>query len=500
MKQVRSVILLVFFVLFSPLCQARLLQIIHTNDLHSYFTGYWDGRGGYARVMTKIKQLREEAQAKGLETLQLDGGDWGEGTSFFISGRGSTSIKALDMLGAEVAVIGNHDHMMGGNVLGQQIRKANPKTKFLSANIVQTPDMELGDLVKPYIDLERAGIKIRIIGLSTAAPHFQYQVLPGRILPPQPIGAALGDAAKKEGKELVIALTHIGLSEDQYLAKYSSGIDVIVGGHSHTRLNEVKRVRNRKGKYVPIVQAWAHGLVVGTLLLDVKDDGSGVEVVEYKLHEVAPPIAADREMARYVAEAADNRNQYFGGRWNEIIGETLTPMSGYQDGHSSNSSSCWGRHLANATKKAGNAHVGIHLAAFEGMYKPPGPISYGDIVDNFPHIRKYGDQGWEIATTKMSGWVLKPLMWYVSRMGYGVSFSGLGYGALVPSPENTLIDGEPVEDKAIYTIAFPHEVALAIKRSFPRYRRYLAGLRSTGKFYWPVIEEYVKENTPISCR
>lgn len=158
------------YIFFSLLClsplvsEARLLNIIHTNDLHSYFKGYKDGRGGYPRLKSKIEELKASSLAQGIEVLQLDAGDFGEGTSFFISEEGSASVKALELIGTDVSVIGNHDHMLGGKILGDQIRKANVKTKFVSANLVQTPDMNLQGIVTPFVDIKRAGIKIRVIG------------------------------------------------------------------------------------------------------------------------------------------------------------------------------------------------------------------------------------------------------------------------------------------------------------------------------------------------
>ena len=134
MNQYCRLIFTFFFISLSSLAHGRLIQIIHTNDLHSYFTGNAKGAGGYARVMTKIKQLRAEAAIKGIEVLQVDAGDWGEGTSFFLSENGADSIKALEMLGVEVATIGNHDYLLGGNTLGRQIRAAGVKTKFVLAN------------------------------------------------------------------------------------------------------------------------------------------------------------------------------------------------------------------------------------------------------------------------------------------------------------------------------------------------------------------------------
>jgi 5'-nucleotidase len=495
----QRVSLIVLFFTFSSLCQARLLQIIHTNDLHSQFDGYYNGLGGYARVMTKIKEIRADAKKKGIEVLQLDAGDWGEGSSFFLSDNGADSIKALEMLGTEITTIGNHDHMLGGKILGKQIRAANVKTKFVLANLVQTPDMELGNTLQPYVDLNRGGIPIRVIGLTTSSDYFQYSISPGKIKYPIYIGEAEAKKGKEARRELVIALTHLGLYQDEVLASNSSSIDVIIGGHSHSKLSKVDWIKNQKGKYVPIVQAWAHGLAVGSLLIDVKENGEGVEVVEYKLHEVGAPLAADPEMVEFVEKSARKRNRNFSIDWNEIIGETETPITGYIKGHPVFRSSCWGYHMARAVRKAVNASVGMHVAAFEGTYKPAGPITFGDIVENFPHIRKYGDQGWEIATVTMPGFKLRPLMYWISRRGYGVTFSGLGYKSLPNKKKVMVIDNEVIEDRGIYTVAFPAEMALAINTSLPKYQKYLKGLKYTKKYYWASVVNYIKENSPIRC-
>jgi hypothetical protein len=144
--------------------------------------------------------------------------------------------------------------------------------------------------------------------------------------------------------------------------------------------------------------------------------------------------------------------------------------------------------MAKAARYAVGASVGIHLSQFEGMAKPPGPVTYADIANSYPHFRKYGDQGWEIASVVMSGMKLKVLMYWISRHGYGVTFSGLGYRV-----------GESLDDKGVYRVAFPAEVALAIKTSLPGYRKYLQGLRYSGKYYWSVFADYLQKNTPISC-
>lgn len=484
------IVLLGFCLSFSA--YSRQIQIIHTNDLHSFFPGYHNNTGGYGRVMTKIKELRAEADAKGIEVLQLDAGDWGDGTSFFLSDDGADSIRALAMLGTEVTTIGNHDHMLGGKILGDQIRRANVNTKFTVTNITRTPDMELGENVLPsYVDIEKAGIKIRVIGLTTSDDYFEYSMRPGDINSPVPVGVSEADKARSAGRELVIALTHIGQWEDKILAQQSSNIDVIVGGHSHTKLSEVDYETNKKGKRVPIVQAWAHGLGVGSLLLDVSDSGD-VKVVEYKLHEIGTPIIPDPEMEDFIAKSAEKRNRLFETPWDEVIGHSETTIRGYKDGMPNWSRSCWGDHMARALRKATNASLGIHIPAFGGVGKPAGPVTFGDIVDNQPHIHTLDERnkGWEIATIYMSGWRLRPLLYWANSRGYAIDLSGMGYKSVEEIPE---------DEKASYKIAIPAEIVYAIKGSLPQYRQYLVGLKFTGLHLWPVLTQYVKDNSPIKC-
>src|SRR5690606_11576028 len=245
-------------------------------------------------------------------------------------------IRALELFGVEVAAIGNHDHMLGGKVLSDKIRRANVETKFVAANINPTADMELNGLVLPYVDLNKAGIKIRIVGLTTASNFFEYSMRPGSISSPLAVGEREARKGKRAGRELIIALTHLGVSEDRFLAQNSNSIDVIIGGHSHTKLRYVIREENQYGQEVPIVQAASHGLSVGSLLLDVSRRGN-VRVVRYKLHDIKSNLLADPEMTNFVEEATRKRNAQFEIDWDEVIGETRTPITG-----TNWKLSCWG--------------------------------------------------------------------------------------------------------------------------------------------------------------
>lgn len=476
----RTLIILLYIILTTPFALARQILIIHTNDLHSYFEHY-------PRVMTKIKELRNEAQMKGIDVLQVDAGDWGDGTSYYLSNEGADSIRALELFGVEVAAIGNHDHMIGGKVLADQIKRANTNIDFVSANLRPTADMNLGDVVSPYVDLDKGGVKIRIVGLTTSSNLYEYSMRPGWIASPYAVGENEARKGKNAGREVVIALSHLGVIEDAFLAQHSRSIDLIIGGHSHTKLLTPLKKVNQRGKIVPIVQAWSHGLAVGSLLIDVSKRGQ-VKVMKYKLHIIKDSLPEDQEMASFVAQAQIKKNESLQMDWNEIIGETKIPITGSRNGDTSWKNSCWGSHMARATRLAVNADIGIHIPAFAGKSKPAGPVRFGDIVDNFPHIRKFGDPGWEIATVMLPGWKIRPFMFLLSRIGYGANFSGLGYKSL-----------NDLNAKAIYQVAIPAEMAYAIKGSLPLLRSYLTGLEFTNVYLWPAVTEYIRENSPLKC-
>jgi 5'-nucleotidase len=497
---------------------AKQVHIMHTNDLHSYFDGYVDGRGGYARVKKKMDEIREHYNNLGIETLSIDGGDFGEGTSFFVSGGGVYTLKLLGAMGIDAAVIGNHDYMLGGGMLASQIRQADVATKFLSANMITTPAMGLDGLVVPKADFEKNGIKISVIGLSTPEPHFLYPLAAdgGGFLPARTTGEAEAIKSKQNGSSLVIALTHLGVDTDKDLAKFSTSIDLIVGGHSHTRLEQPLMVKNKKGKEVPIVQAHAHGLAVGSLLIDVQEDGS-VKILSYKLHDIADPLSRDELVQSMVDEAKEIRNLDFDGRFDEVIGFSEIKLAGYENGNAVLKKSCWGEHMAKIAQEAAGATIGLHMASFEGMSFEPGPVTFGNLVDNFPHIRKYGDMGWEVAKFRVKGKIIKTILKAIIQLEsqVGVSFYGLTYDALrIPLPKfmdkngdkkliiplNLKINQEKIEKEKFYTIAFPSEIVHAFKVLLPsKVQQLFPGLEYSGKYMWTETEKYVRINSPIKC-
>lgn len=491
---------------------ARKVQILHTNDLHSFFAGTRTGKGGYAKLKTKLLELRQKAQLDGIKTLHLDAGDFGEGSSFFLSDEGVASLKALDMLGVDVSVIGNHDFMLGGPALAEQIKRAELKTKILSANLQFKNKLKLDKLVQDKTDIHIDGMNLRVIGLTTHEIHFQYPLRPkGYISSAHNEGVRQAKRAKKDNVDYVIALTHIGLEKDIKLAQKTKSIDLIVGGHSHTTIEKLHLEKNRSGKMVPILQAGAHGLYVGELTIDLLPHGK-TKILDYKLHAITPDIPEESTVKELVNHAYSRREDYFNRRWDEPVGVSEIPLSGYIDGISNEKASCWGEHMARMVKENAKVDVGIHVANFEGESIPAGVVTFGDIIDNFPHFRLYGDQGWQVATSRMQGWLIKKILKFlVKKPGMmGINF----YGIELPKTSSlngpytiddfmvkqAKIGGSKIRDLKKYTLAFPSEVVHAIEKIIPFMTPMLFPKSElTTTYYWPMIEGYVKDNSPIRC-
>jgi 5'-nucleotidase / UDP-sugar diphosphatase len=492
---------------------AKLVQIIHTNDLHSYFDGTRNGQGGYARIKTLIDQLKAEASAKGIPTLVLDGGDFGEGSSFFFSENGRASLKALDMLGIDVSVLGNHDFILGGKELARQIKDSGTKTKILSANFKGKKWMGLSQLMPDYVDYDIDGLKIRIMGLTTTEVHFQYPLRPlGFIGSSHRAGIKIAEQSQREDVDFLIALTHTGLPKDRTLVEHSRSIGLVVGGHTHIRLDKPVLAENLLGKQIPIVQTGAHGIAIGSMLLDLHGKRE-FTVIDYRLHDITSDMEADPVVTTFVQEAYASREKYFNRSWDEVIGFSEIPFNGYVNGNLKGGSYCWSKHMARMTRLAAKTDLGLQFDQFQGEEIQPGPITFGDMIDNYPHFRSWGDKGWVVARARMSGLVLKKLIGIFSKGDDPVVVTIDGLKIKRPGSStldnfklreddisSALVEGEEIHSLAFYTVSFPSEVSFGVGRLSQIASNLLfRNLQYTERSYWPLLEDYIRTHSPLTC-
>lgn len=249
------------------------LTILHVNDTHSHFeplrSGEEKGMGGVIERAAFVDSVRKADGAD--KVLLLHAGDFSQGTSYFTKLHGDLEIDVLNAMGYDAVCLGNHEFDNGVEELARRLKKLN--MPVVCANY-DFSSFELGKYVKPYTIVYKAGMKIGIFGLLTDITRTVSRTVSDRIPRLDSIEEAQRWASylKNEEKcDLVIALTHIGYDSedltDPLLVRSTRGIDLVIGGHSHSFLDSMKFEYNLDGLKVPIVQDGCWGLYIGEIKL-----------------------------------------------------------------------------------------------------------------------------------------------------------------------------------------------------------------------------------------
>ena len=254
------------------------LTILHTNDTHSCILPLSPnlgdtaiaGRGGFLR---RIAMLNEE-RAKDPSLLYFDSGDFSQGSSYYTMFQGDVETGLMNMMGIDAATIGNHEFDFGLDNMARIFRKANFPIVCSNYDFGETA---LKDIVKPYVTLKRKGVKIGVFalcppleGLVTAKNYG-----PLKFLDPAEVAQRMADLLRKEKKcDLVICISHLGWQTtdypDQRMIEQTNGIDLVLGGHSHTYFKQIEHASNKDGKPVPVDQNGKHGAFIGKLTLTMQ--------------------------------------------------------------------------------------------------------------------------------------------------------------------------------------------------------------------------------------
>ncbi|MGW8208114.1 MAG: bifunctional metallophosphatase/5'-nucleotidase [Syntrophobacteria bacterium] len=265
--------------------QIHHLVVLHTNDTHGHPVKFFQypapDVGGLPARATVVARIREQHR----NVLVLDAGDLNTGRLESNLFKARPDLEGYNYIGYDAMVIGNHEFDNPLNVLREQIELAN--FPFISANV----RTEGGDyLAEPYIIKELDGLKVAIFGLTTKETEvignpentrdlvFEDEIEIANNLVPE----------LRRKADLVIALVHLGIYDSsskgsKRLAYEVSGIDLIVDGHSHTKLDAPIVVTHPlTGHNTPIVQAWKWGLILGKVDLFVQNK----RVIDYRFEAI----------------------------------------------------------------------------------------------------------------------------------------------------------------------------------------------------------------------
>ena len=249
------------------------LCILHTNDVHSRVEPFplddkkYPGMGGAAMRATLFEKIRKENK----HTLTLDAGDIFQGTPYFNFFNGNIEIDLMNQMGYEASTIGNHDFDGGLEMLSTQISRA--QFPFVNCNYDFSGTPVAGKVHK-HVIIKKGKIKIGITGCGVELNGLVPDKLYGQtqyLDPVKNIQEQVDILKNEKGCHLIICLSHLGYKYDNQkvsdivLAENTNNIDLIIGGHTHTFLDQPDIRRNNRGENVVINQVGWAGLQIGKL-------------------------------------------------------------------------------------------------------------------------------------------------------------------------------------------------------------------------------------------
>ncbi len=482
------------------------ITFIHTNDLHAHVeaTKIKDvALGGYARHATLIRKLKQES----VNPLLLNGGDVFQGTLYFNTYNGLADLAYMHYVGYDAMAVGNHEFDKGPSVLADFARSA--KFPLLSANIDVSNEPLLKDEILPSTILEVGSEKIGLVGATTVdLPIISNIGLHVRMKEIVPALQAEIDKLTAQGINKIAVVSHCGFSEERALVRELSGVDIVVGGHSHTLLGKLEMPegvssrgsyptveKNKDGKTALVVQAWEWGKVIGRIAVtfddngDVKSwDGSPIKVDESIPED--PTMATMVEAFRMPLLTLKTQK----------VGEAKEDIDRAAYGRESAVGNLIADSMLEATKKAGAQAAFMNAGGIRAPI-PAGNLTFGGLIEVQPFNNT-------LVVMDLTGAEIKKVIEFGVRNapdfsgGFIHVSSGTSYVVTPRQPADSkvsdiMIAGAPLDPAKTYKITV--NSFMSTGGDGHETLKNAPGARiDTGLLDIDALVDYVKANSPIS--
>ncbi len=411
------------------------VTILHTNDTHNHLEAF-DTRqtkdvGGVARRATLFQRIK----AKTRNVLILDAGDVFQGTPLYTFFEGEPDYITMRQAGYDAIAVGNHDLDNGlANLQKQAKHLASPP---LAATLVDAK----GKTIFPGWKLfERGGVKIAVIGVmgKNAYKAIAETRRSGvSLVEPATVLKQMIPQVRKQA-DVVIVLSHTGHEEEIALAKEVPGIDVIVGGHSHTKVEKPVRVKSPDRETL-VAQAFQWGEYVGRIDLVVDDrkvtrmEGGLLPVTT----DIPPDPAIAATIARYSAQIDTQMKQ--------VVGKTDVE---FLNTRKAEGDAPIGNLIADSLRAQTGAEVGLMNSGGIRAPLPKGEVTRGMVFSMLPFDNT-------LVTAKVKGSVLQELLDFAAgRSGRSGSLQVSGVSFVVDGGKATevMVGGKPLDPNRVYTV------------------------------------------------
>ncbi len=432
-------IFLLLLLSISISARAVVIQILHTNDLHSYYdhTIIDSTRGSYAALKAKMDELENLADLEGIRTLRFDAGDFLDGNIYYMADRGRRGFRMMEKMGFDAIAVGNHDWLMGGKELNEMLKEQPPAFSYLGANFKAVNPLytSIKKYIKPYSAYKIDDITLGVMGLTTNELFYKWRFTGGSIEKPTKVGAKISTEMKeRHGHDFVIGLSHVGLSKDKEIIKETRNIDLMIGGHSHTAILQPLYVKNIDGLYRPIVQTGSHARFLGQMKVELIK-GKPLKILDYKLVPIFTGDKRDPVVDEFAHESRVILNQDYGEDYlQEVLGTAEIKLS-----NSESILTPWTKLITDAIKDSVDADISFHSPGFGGASLPPGKITREMVFNSYPRVFDLDDKyGWHIYKVNIHGVILKSLIRLILKGQFPVTFSGVTFDLI--DDKNEIID------------------------------------------------------------
>jgi len=463
------------------LATAESLTILHVNDFHGALQPTRSGadrpeEGGAARLAALVKTERTPT------TLFLAAGDLMQGTNLSNLFAGRPVIEAFNLMGLDATAVGNHEFDNGQTALSE--RAAEARFPFLAANIAGNGPWQ------PAVIRTVGSLRVAIFGLTT-------EETPVATHPRNVKGLVFNDAVATARRlvaelrpqaDLIVALTHLGVEEDEKLAAAVPGIDVIVGGHTHTKIEQPEMIGGTL-----VLQAYERGVFLGRLDLEVTD--GKVTAHRYRLVPVTAAAGEDPAVTALVAGYL----QQLSGRMNEVVGTAAVDLEGGKDAMRTRETNL-GDLVADMMREASGADVALINGGTIRAGVPAGPVTVGTIYNVLPF------DNWLISFAITGKELRESLETGVSRVevrdGGFPQVSGMSFTFNPKAPAGSRITavsvgGAPLDETRRYVLA-THDFLAAGGNGFTVFAGHDPVFNDSGRSLRVVLAEWWRQRGNVS--
>lgn len=414
------------------------VTVVHTNDTHAHLAPNSTGEepvGGMERIAGLIQGIRATEEY----VIALDAGDFSSGTPFNTFYGGRAEIECMNAIGYDAVAVGNHELDKGLKKLFELSDQAN--FPFMSANLVWRRSGKR--VFQPYMFFEAGDITVALLALTTEG--IVGRVRPSAVAPlaandPVSTAAELVPQLRRQAQAVVL-LTHIGIESDRRVANRVPGIDLIVGGDSHSLLEVPEIVKNpdsRRPTY--IVQAGSYARYLGRADL-VFLDGRLVDV-ECSVIPVRTVAPKDPRVTRIVEKYWTSMEKSV----TKVVAHATGPFP--RDESLETGEAPLGNLIADITRYATGADFAIQNAGGIRGGFDKGPITVWDVYQALPFDNRF-------LTLELSGGQVQELADDIARrIGRGTfcQVSGISFAIRDGTAHEIEVGGSPIDKEKTYTL------------------------------------------------